>query len=457
MHFTSEFRDRVPGPFDAILANSSVEDETDRLDPDSDGLAIAQLSLRPLPEAGWAYGVVDLAWEGAIWPAPAIADRLDQATGERTTKRIVGYDLEFANGISDPLYEVQRVIDGVGIEVRRGNNAATPAALQTLSWPKGRLDREDLDATLTLFFRHASDHAIDLKASLALKARVVTAVINEKNPDIVSTSEARFTLDELKKLVETESTTRINEEFKDLPKQNADKLQALQDELAKFPKEGIKGIKGAPPTLVAAPSPASDAVQQPQQAKQSPFERFGAIGPDYWAAMASKPTEEDDKEQLGKDAPELTTRTEGAFASLLQNLRFTQPNFAWPNQDPSSQPDYRDYRLVMSGYLTWAQRFLDHAPAPQSPLVPFALATPIKAQPWHLAADATGRITLSFLHADRWAHARAYAVRPTPRYQNLALGAGYFEDQQDSEKLVTAALLADKDGTKLKDAIGYAV
>ncbi|HWJ41088.1 MAG TPA: hypothetical protein VNT29_08135 [Candidatus Limnocylindrales bacterium] len=108
-------------------------------------------------------------------------------------------------------------------------------------------------------------------------------------------------------------------------------------------------------------------------------------------------------------------------------------------------------KQFVAAWVTWQQRLLDHAavtttndPLDTQPF--FALAAPVKASPWKLAADAEGSITLTFLHSDRWAHARVYAVKPIGRYHEL-LG-GILVDAEQKVETFDAAL---------PDKIGYAV
>ena len=213
---------------------------------------------------------------------------------------------------------------------------------------------------------------------------------------------------------------------------------------ASFPVHLRAGTMPADPDFPATvPTP----VRLPDGDPNGPFGRFPALGNDDWAALLVP----------GSASPDAAA----GFASLQANLRFALPDVAWPGS--SAAPSVPDLQLVASAYVNWSQRFLDHGHAPGKPRdgsLPFALAAPIKCNPWQLASDSHGMLTMSFLHADRWAHARAYAVRPTPRYQNLALGAGYYDDQAQTEALITPRMLAAKpaqnDG-QFVQPIGYAL
>jgi len=413
--------DRVAGPFHAVLAQSSVEDERAPLNLDDDGLAMAQLSLRPRPALVWKYQLVEMGWTKANWPAARIAaghplkNRADPNSGDPDkwkTISIAGYDVCFENQAGKPTFEVLRVADGKIVEVRPPDPSAppdvpdhmeaVPASLPTISWPKARTLSNTLDPNLSLFFRVADGRSIDLNASLKVKARIVTTTTTRIAGEQTVTAETLVQFEKLKDF--------IIEQRKD--------FTAKSEDLVDFPAVPFTNENGVAPVVVGLDSPTS---VPGKVTRRSPFELFGEIKADLWSAVAAAP----DKPAPGTPPPTATS----AFESLWQNLRSALPAFAWPAQNPQGPPvgpAYKDYQQVMGAYLTWSQRFLDHGAVPgQSPQLPYALAAPIKAQPWHLSAASDGMLTLSFLHADRWAHARAYAVRPTPRYQNLALGAGY--------------------------------
>lgn len=199
-------------------------------------------------------------------------------------------------------------------------------------------------------------------------------------------------------------------------------LQAMSDVAHNFPKDGIVTLDD--PTEVLT-----------HEAIDTPFERFSALPSETWAAELMR---HDD----GLD---------GAFRSLRMNLRFAAPAVAWPATGDLKAAQIDDYKQIAPAYVPWTERFLAHAAAAAQcdKDISIAFAAPIKANPLQLAADARGQVSLSFLHSDRWAHARVYAVRPTARYQNLALGAGYFENQAEAETLLS--------GKPLARPIGYAL
>lgn len=167
-------------------------------------------------------------------------------------------------------------------------------------------------------------------------------------------------------------------------------------------------------------------VEEPASQSPDPFARFDAVSADRW----TKAFEQNDSVAAK------------AFSSLKHALK---ANMA----EPFTFPEPGKFGTVVSPYLTWSQRFLDHGASAKNdtPAKPYlALAAPTKASPWRLAADAEGAITLTFLHSDRWAHARAYAVRPIPRYHQLLAGLGA-KAQTEAEHFAET-LVAD---------VGYAV
>lgn len=440
--------DRLEGPFNAVLSTSSVEDETASLNLDDDGLAMAQLSLRPRPATCWKYYLLEMGWSKADWPSAQIAAGNPKSNPDIwKTISIAGYDLCFENQAGKPTFEVLRAADGRIVEVRPPEPGpaappeqmeSAPASLQAIAWPKGRVLSNKLDPGLSLFFRVAGDETIDLATALSVRARIVVTTAAGDNPAV---KKETFVL------------------FKDLMKFIIDERKDFDpssDDPVDFPAKPFADENDGVPVLVELDTPAA------KLTSRSPFELFGAIKAEVWSVMAVAEASRPDNIEVG--APKSTAASRAAFDSLWRNLGSALRDFAWPAKSSDGRlvpPTYDDYQQVMGAYLGWSQRFLDHgAVAGEAPALPYALAAPTKAQPWHLAADSDGMLTLSFLHADRWAHARVYAVRPTPRYQNLALGAGYYgDDQEDSERLVTRGLLEGNkdDANKFKKPIGYAV
>ncbi|WP_395698743.1 hypothetical protein [Methylocella sp.] len=412
-------RDRVAGPFDAVQQPDGSEPESGAVDLDDDALAMAQISLRPQAAPVWTYQRVEAKWTKGDWPAPRFAS----PSGEKTLA-ILGYELCFSTPPEDkPPYEALRVADGRLI-------VAGTASMPAISWPRGAIDDPKADPGLVFYIRSMGGFDVGPFKQFKMKARIA---------------------------VETRGAAPAQAGAEQTPVKRDEKIV----EFAEL-KDAIKDVTGAAPdgfpdtpeAVASAPSPRPRPAGE--GASPSPYGLFKEIDALHWSAVAATP------EDPNRDTPA------APFLSLWRNLRHALPKFDWPPQPASgapSTPTSADYAKVMGTYLAWSQRMLDHGPIERKidaqagagePAIPFALAAPIKAHPWQLAADSRGMITLSFLHADRWAHARAYAVRPTPRYQNLALGAGYFADPQDSERLVTPSLMNGED-FKAEVDIGYAL
>lgn len=422
--------DRVLGPFEAVLENTGKETEPDSLALEDSGLSITQLSLRPSPSPARHYFRLDMCWEDKTWP-----DRLkpvDPAKlgpNETVTRSLIGYELEFtASGIKCELTGMQ---DGRTTELLPDQ----PQRLPVSGWKKGKVAKRVPSLALQFFLRTG-----DLDPSKAPRWDLVARVRSTKTVPVYVTADDGKVTQTTTKCTTTESFLKLEE------------LQSLVDfgtpAGKDYPTRGLVAPKGdRPPEFSRVAFPYVESAHEPNTGLTSPFERFGALKPDEWA--------------------EALAQLEGpkrAFRSLRLNLRFAAPGLAWPKAGWHENPPLDSVKNIAAAYVPWTQRFLDHAAGPASSPrdLHFALAAPIRANPLNLAANAQGQITLSFLHADRWAHARVYAVRPTPRYQNLALGAGYFEQQADSERLVTSGLLVhdenkNKSVARFKREIGYAL
>ncbi|OYT88699.1 MAG: hypothetical protein CFE43_21170 [Burkholderiales bacterium PBB3] len=421
--------DRVPGPFEAVLENTGKETEPDSLVLEDSGLSIAQLSLRPRPSPARRYFRLDMCWEDKTWPDRLKpVDPAELGPNETVTRSLIGYELEFtASGIRCELTGMQ---DGRTTELLPGQ----PERLPVSGWKKGKVAKRVPSLALQFFLRTS-----DLDPSKAPRWRLLARVRSTKTVPVTVTADDGI-VTHTTKFTTTESLHEV-------------------EDLRRFVDFGTRAGEDYPTRLLVAPkgdrkpefslvaSPDVEAADEPNTWLTSPFERFGALKPDEWA--------------------EALVQLEGpkrAFRSLRLNLRFAAPGLAWPKAGWHENPPLDSVKSIAAAYVPWTQRFLDHAagPASSSRDLHFALAAPIRANPLNLAANAQGQITLSFLHADRWAHARLYAVRPTPRYQNLALGAGYFEQQADSERLVTSGLLVhdeneNKPVARFKREIGFAL
>ncbi|WP_162044867.1 hypothetical protein [Undibacterium sp. YM2] len=378
-------RDRKAGPFDAILRDGDIEPESDALDLKDEGLAIAQISLRPKPAAGRLYTVISLKWEKANWPRTLLPGH-----------KLLGYELEFSTTTSN--YEVLSVEDDRILDVLVGQ----PAHVPLRRWPVSLASAETC-CEMRFLLRHATIFGLP-------RLRAIVRSGNGEDAQI-----ALMTLAELKNVAE---------------------------DIVGFPEHGVD--MALEPIDTPAASQCVNA-----------FGKFKALSADQWSSIMTAPVTGDNTKPAGAPRSTDLPHAAAALASLRANLLASAPELLWPGKDGPLR--FADCQIFMSAYLDWCDRLLEHgaAPGPQPRhAVAIAFAAPKGGNPLHLAANSNGQIGLSLLHSDRWAHARAYAVRPTPRYQNLALGAGYFPDQSDSERLVTPALYQ---GDKFKLQVGYAL
>ncbi|MGK5032687.1 hypothetical protein [Janthinobacterium sp. MDT1-19] len=416
-------QDRVAGPFDAVLASAGKELEAEGLELDDAGLSLAQLSLRPVQVPVYDYHRLDMTWEPGNWPQQLIQLTPGELLpGQTAVRSLIGYEIEFeARGQT---CELLSMLDGQVTELAVGLAERLPVQ----DWKKGAV-RELLPAPgLQFFLRVRSGSTLDQPA-IRLKARVRTATSTVITAALAATATTPAVAEKTE-LVITEKLYSVTELFA-LVDQRA--TEALH-----YPSDGLVSSKIGEPAFQPILSPAA------LDKGASPYERFAAINSEQWA-----------QDLMVSDAKG------GAFRSLRMNLRFAAPALAWPKEPGLAAGTLDQFKDIAAVYVPWTMRYLAHGAALDrlQEGVHFALAAPIKANPLNLAADAHGQIVLSFLHADRWAHARVYAVRPSPRYQNLALGAGYFEEQAHSEQLLTEGLIARPAGQSavLRRALGYAL
>ncbi len=412
--------DRIAGPFDAVLKDGSVETDTDVLALNDAGLAIVQLSLRPVRARVRQYSLLAMGWEAAEWPHWLRTDtdpETNQPVSRTVSRTLLGYELHFPPH-STLTYEVVRAVDGLRLTVVPGSAAAV---MPMLTWPKSARKEVQPDPALRFYYRHAGGHALPV-----LMARVRTTTTT------TSTSKDGATTSTSKDGATTEALLALTD------------LKLLVVSQNKFPAYGMRSLdpKMPAPALIAADQPA-------QLTEDSPFERFPALSAAELAALFTSGAPE---QPPGTPRHEHMTEALTAFNSLRANLAWVKRDLTWPG-------DFAALAQVLGAYLPWQQRFLDHgAMRADTPVLQFALAAPVKANPLQLAADAEGQVRLSFLHADRWAHARVYAVRPTPRYQHLALGAGYYASQGETEQLISERLITRSgDTATFKVPIGYAL
>lgn len=127
-----------------------------------------------------------------------------------------------------------------------------------------------------------------------------------------------------------------------------------------------------------------------------------------------------------------------AIATLIQgndkikaneSVKSNFDDFSWYvrrvfGQSPSSLPTDKELRPFLERWPGFIGRYLAHGLASNAPLsalenTPFALATIPHSEPLRLIPSTRGVMQLLFLHKDRFARRRRYAVRPVGRYDAL--------------------------------------
>ncbi|WP_152536187.1 hypothetical protein [Mesorhizobium loti] len=393
-------RDRVAGAFDAIVDSEAASFESD------DALALAQISLRPRPESVWRYHRIAAYWA---------KDRLNEKGQSGQTKAVV-FQLQPSASFD---IDVLRLADTRVVELAPSQlKPASPVAvtLPPLSQPTRKA--RDVDPALTLVIRSRGARAEEVQKVIALKR--VTVV--RKKVTVVENGVQNQILVEEEKL------------------EDADPMEWL------FHRQSNQtSAEGWSLDEIAQPGWLDD-----EWAPVDPFERFAPQPPEAWADAFAK-------DNVARDA----------YESFRDNALAAMPHIR--NIDTLSVSD-------VALYLDWSQRFLDHGAGPGKnvfkPLptpkpsaseqkLSVAFAAPTSATPWRLAAQADGTMSMSFLHADRWAHARAYAVRPFGRYQELMIGAYAYRSATSSDRGAARAelerLLPGWHPGQAVDPLGYAV
>jgi len=156
----------------------------------------------------------------------------------------------------------------------------------------------------------------------------------------------------------------------------------------------------------------------PRRAPVDPFERFKPEDPKAWVS-AFMPTDEHGKE--------ISTASSRAFRAFRGHVTASAPKLS-----VATEPcRFRRVRLASYPRLGTAHfsttaldlketsRYGTRSADRRSTSLRRSRRR-IKATPWRLSAAADGTQSISFLHSDRWGHARAYALKPYGRYQELA-------------------------------------
>lgn len=392
-------RDREAAPFDSSVGAAVASNFTFLAD---DGLAIAQIALRPAPQAVWHYRGLRVKLAEGKWPLGSFPEWSDLV-------RIDAYELLIKNEL-DEAVSVFSVEHGRSWDLEPGAGIAVPLFAQTASLTIAPA------LALRAFIVRLRDASMDLgRLRFTLRANVAER-IEGKQDEPYTERPVQLSIDAL--------LTRLQANcLKPGPAHYC----------AGLARPGVSIDEG----VVDLDSPALSGENLADFAGPA-HERFGICSEDGW-------------KQAWNDAD---SPLRAAFDSLRQNLVRAAPELDLARIAGASANTYTTLVLEqLPPYRAWSQHFLDHGAAPAAALdatearVPFALAAPLKSHPWQLAPDRSGMLQLSFLHSDRFAHARAYAVRPASRYAHL------FEQAEDGQPLPAAVLVDDKS----EHTIGYAL
>ncbi len=411
-------RDRDSGPFDSVLTKGTEAEEA-QLVLDDDGLAVLQISLRPAPLAAWRYWRQEMRWNSQLAGE-------ERSVGGKTwtVKKAAEWSLTLADDNNTPVALNDGVVlEGSNIIRRRARSmrmalkGGTPAAqwARERGGPIAALDTKDQLSTVLIPGRPTAAGAASKEGDpeLALLARLPGDL------------DANTVFATLNCLVEWEEVTELRiERVPGL--QHPGPFVLLKAPVSQQPPVRVETVpyklneEKSPIALVGRWLEKSE----PVQTALDPFARFKDLSPAEWAAACGAVF----------DAPKPTELTSipnavRAYLSFLRVLRAFSRGI--------KLPDKQGIAAFAGSFVAWQQRFLEHGAGTgfgaSSPSL--ALAVPVKALPWKIAADADGFLTLSLLHSDRWSHTRAYAVKPLSRYHPLLKGLG-IAAQEDAENLV---------------------
>ncbi|WP_378944050.1 hypothetical protein [Mesorhizobium sp. ANAO-SY3R2] len=178
-------------------------------------------------------------------------------------------------------------------------------------------------------------------------------------------------------------------------------------------------------------------VNRPREGEAGPWGRFADI-PDTWLAamlfndgIADKPGDGPKilDEAFGAASPGNTLFT---IAHVLAPRAAKQgkADFAATPSDPQKRLD------LVSRLAAWTRRFMEHGPARKGSGAEAGLAFGMltRPNPWRLAPDKDGLLSIMLPEKDRWGKTLKYAVRPFGRYENLVRAQQAYEARKKSEE-----------------------
>jgi hypothetical protein len=396
--------DRSAAPFDSMTQNS-IEYEDASVKLEEDGLSLVQLSLRPAVMRVWSYATLKLRWNHRFWTKE---QRTDPVTNKKWdwdgwTTRGIQLKVNLPASVPSPIQ------DGAGISVARlaGGvpvtfSADTSSAILDIPLPTCR----------PLLAPVGDDSVPELTLVLRLPAGI--------SPDDFTRS--------IQVLVDSGTSASADQPS------TIDTYQLWGDSPIILLDDRYPDCKW-------------HSWYYPGDFTPDPFNRFDDLVSEEWAGAFSPPS------------TNVSGTARSTFQSLQDNLfaarqpqddqtraDWTLPTIPVATQDPDGTKKKAAISFANS-CVPWLQRFLDYTSVfpdkdqngkrleLQTDKPWLALAAPLKAQPWRLAPNSEAQITLNFTYADRWAHARAYAVKPVSRYQHVLDSSG-MKVQEDATQLV---------------------
>ena len=419
-------RDRDTGPFDAVL-KGGTEFEEAKLELEDDALAVLQVSLRPSPLSAWRYWRQKLRWRGLM--REKVKDRRDKA---KSTEWKVANDGDWvvatANAPDKPIvlkkdtllrgrYILRRSV----AEIRMAHPGGTAAA-QLARKKDGPI--AVLDATG--------------EASIQIPTRPDLSKLHSNRCDPDLTLLARLPADKCPKTVFNGLRCVVALEKRSEPCVVSIKVgESIVPGpflVLKSPADARKVVTHALHfRLNAKKCPIATVGEwrehkEPARYAPDPFARFQELTPPEWAAAFGARFDDPKPTDLAKipAAARAFRSFERALTAFSRELKLPEP---------------KTISAIAGTLVQWTQRFLEHGASTASGTATpgLALAAPIRALPWKLAADANGFLSLTLLHSDRWSHTRAYAVKPLSRYHPL-LKALRIKSQKEAEPLATEEL-----------------
>ena len=176
----------------------------------------------------------------------------------------------------------------------------------------------------------------------------------------------------------------------------------------------------------------------PKEGDNGPWGRFADL-PDTWIAamlfndgVAGPPP---------KDEPKIVDEVFGAAAP--RKTLFTMAHILGPRATKQGKDKFAEIPMqpkkrleLVSRLSAWTRRFMERGPAQavSGTTAGLAFGMLTRPNPWRLAPDNDGRLSIMLAEKDRWGKTRKYAVRPFGRYENLVLAENAHAASEASKK-----------------------